>query len=73
MMKNENNFFKNILTSFQRLRFQMVYSYISYCDHDLGKEIDVVVKVLFLLSIIIFNLMRILAVRQMTAVKTVIK
>lgn len=70
MMKNENNFFKNILTSFQRLRFQMVYSYISYCDHDLWKEIDVLVKVLFLLSIIIFNLMRILAVRQMTAVKT---
>ena len=64
--------FLNISTSFQRSWLQMVYWHISY-DHEFGKEIDIFVQVLFLLSIIIFNLMRILTVLQITAGKTVIK
>ena len=58
--------------SFLRSYSQMVYWYIVYCDHDLRNKIDILVKVLFLLSIIIFCMIRILAVLQIGTGKIVI-
>ena len=61
IMENENHSLFHILISFLRSHSQMVYWYIVYYDHDLRKEINILVKVL-LLSITVFNTMRILAV-----------
>ena len=56
-MENENQSFFNISDTFARYFSQMVV----YYAHDLWKEIDKLVKVFFLLSIMIFNMMGILA------------
>ena len=42
-------------------------------DHDLKKEIKILVKLLFLLSIIEFNMMKLLAVLQVKTGKFVMK
>ena len=44
-----------------------------YCDHDFRKESDVLVKILFLLSIIEINVVRLLNMFQVTVDKPVIK
>ena len=51
----------------------MVYWHTVNCDYDLMKEIIILVKVLLLLFMMIYNMMRILSVLQVTAGKIVIK
>ena len=65
--------FFEILISFLRSGLQMVYWHTVNCDYDLMKEIIILVKVLLLLFIMIYNMMRILSVLQVTAGKIVIK
>ena len=62
-----------LLLSFLKSWSQMVYWNIVYCAHDFRKEIDILVKVMFLLSIKIFNMMKILSVLQVAADKIMFK
>ena len=54
MMENENTSFVNILIPFLRSSSQQC------CEHDLMKEIEILAKLVFLFSIILFNMMKLL-------------
>ena len=43
------------------------------CDHDLRKEIKILVKNLILLSIVVFNMVKLLGTLQVKAGKAMIK
>ena len=64
--QRKQNFYKSIFFS-----ETMVTEY-GVCDHDLRKEIKILVK-LFLFSIIVFNTMNLLAILEVKVGKTVIK
>ena len=67
MMNNENKTFTKVFFFSET----MVTEY-GVCDHDLRKEIKILVK-LFLLSIIVFNTMNLLAILEVKVGKTMIK
>lgn len=64
-MENENKSFANILNFFSEI---MIVENV-VCDHDFTKDI----KVLFWFSIIVFNMMKLLAILHAKAGKTVVR
>ena len=73
IVENEENYLFNILISFPRSWSQILYQYIAYCGYYLRRVTNMLVKMLFLLSIVILIMMRLLVVLQVTAGKTMIK
>lgn len=67
MMENWNKRFANIL-----IHFLKSWSQIMICNHDLRNEIEVLVKHLFSFPVAIFNMMKLLAILEDEAGKTLI-
>ena len=62
-MKGESKSFANVSIFFSE---SMVVEH-DICDHDLRKEIKILIKLLFLFSKIVYNIMKLLAKVQVKA------
>ena len=68
-MENRSRIFTNILIFF----LDIMVPIHSLCDHDLRKEIKIFIKIWVLFSIRLFNTVKLLAILQIKASKTIIK
>ena len=59
VMENENTSFANISIPFLR---SCSYFLVTCCEHDLRKGIEILAKLVFSFSIIVFNMMKLLVI-----------